>query len=51
MAQSVLDPRTGKRGVIRISYDRRAEQRARREVLREIDRLLHIRQHPKQQHA
>jgi hypothetical protein len=36
--------------VIRMSCDRRAEQRTRRQILREIDRLLQIR-HPKQQQA
>jgi hypothetical protein len=34
--------------LIRISCDRRAEQRARRQILREIDRLLQI-GHSKQQ--
>jgi len=50
MAQSVLDPRTGTRRLIRISCDRRAQQRARRHILREIDRVLQISQ-PKQQQA
>jgi hypothetical protein len=50
MAQSVLDPRTGTRRAIRISCNRRSEERARRQILREIDRVLQVGQ-PKQQQA
>src|SRR5688572_4695335 len=42
--------RPGTRRVIRISCERRAQQRARRYILREIDRVLEIGQ-PKQQQA
>jgi hypothetical protein len=49
MVQNVLDPRTGTRRAIRLSCERRAEQRARRHILREIDRLLQIGQSKQQQ--
>ena len=40
MTHSVLDPRTGTRLVIRPPHGRPYDQRARRHVLRELDRLL-----------
>jgi hypothetical protein len=40
MTHSVLDPRTGTRLIIRPPHGRYYEHRARRHVLRELDRLL-----------
>ena len=40
MTHSVLDSRTGTRLTIRPPHGRHYEQRARRHVLRELDRLL-----------
>ena len=39
-AAIVLDTRAGKRVTLRLCITRRGEQRARRQILREIDRLL-----------
>jgi hypothetical protein len=47
MAHSVPDLRTGARVTIRPSGSRRAEQRARRHILRELDRRILQRAQPK----
>jgi hypothetical protein len=47
MAHSVPDLRTGARVTVRLSGSRRAEQRARRHILRELDRRILQRAQPK----